>query len=140
MGLNRGRIWLGGLVGGVVWVLWSWVLNMMLLGPRYMDIQNSGWFLKQPRYRFFMEQWIVLLFVLAILLSHLYAWSRATIRPGPGSALKVGFLAGFAMGFPGNFAQATWSPIPRVFPLGWMLEMWAGAILATLVAGFLYRD
>jgi len=25
-------------------------------------------------------------------------------------------------------------------PLGWMLEMWIGAILATVVAGFLYKD
>src|SRR5437588_4706500 len=53
---------------------------------------------------------------------------------------SLGFVVGFAIGFPGNFAQATWSPIPPVFPLGWMLEMWIGAILATLVAGFLYKE
>jgi hypothetical protein len=140
MGVNTGRVWLGGLAGGVVWVAWSWLLNMMLLGPRYMDVQNSGLFLKQPRYPAFMVQWIVMLFVLGIIMSHLYAWARATSGPGPGTALKIGFLAGFAIGFPGNFAQATWSPIPRVFPLGWMLEMWVGAILATLVAGFLYKE
>ena len=140
MGLNRSRIWLGGFVGGVVWIIWSWALNMMFLGPRYMDVQNSGLFLKQPRYPFFMGQWIVLLIALGIIMAYLYAWARATLGPGPGTALKIGFLAGFAMAFPGNFAQATWSPIPRIFPLGWMLEMWVGAILATLVAGFLYKE
>ena len=140
MGLNRRRIWLGGFVGGVVWIIWSWVLNMIFLGPRYLAIQNSGLFLKQPRYPFFMGQWIVLLFLLAIIMSHLYAWSRATIGPGPLTAIKIGFLVGFAIGFPANFAQATWSPIPRIFPLGWMLEVWVGAILATLVAGALYKD
>jgi hypothetical protein len=41
---------------------------------------------------------------------------------------------------PGNFAQAVWSPVSRMLPLGWMLEMWAGAILAAVVAGFLYKD
>ena len=98
MGLNRSRIWLGGFVGGIVWIVWSWVLNMMFLGPRYVDIQNSGLFLKQPRYPFFMGQWIMLLFLLAIIMSHLYAWSRATIRPGPLTAIKIGFLVGLAMG------------------------------------------
>jgi hypothetical protein len=34
----------------------------------------------------------------------------------------------------------TWAVIPRIFPLGWMLELWVGAILATLVAGRIYRD
>lgn len=140
MGLNRGRIWLGGFVGGIVWIIWSWLLNMMFLGPRYMDIQNAGLFLKQPRYQFFTGQWIVLLIVLGLIMAHLYAWARVTSGPGPGTALKIGFLVGFAMAFPGNFAQATWSPIPRIFPLGWMLEMWVGAILATLMAGFLYRE
>jgi hypothetical protein len=25
-------------------------------------------------------------------------------------------------------------------PLGWLLDMWIGAILATVVAGWLYKD
>jgi len=27
-----------------------------------------------------------------------------------------------------------------MFPLGWMLDMWVGAILATLVAGWVYKE
>ena len=27
-----------------------------------------------------------------------------------------------------------------LIPLGWMLEMWGGAILATLVAGWFYKE
>jgi len=84
----------GGFLGGVVWIVWSWVLNMMFLGPRYMDIQNSGLFLKQPGYQFFLGQWIVLLFLLAIIMSHLYAWSRATLGPGPVAAVKLGICGG----------------------------------------------
>jgi hypothetical protein len=49
-------------------------------------------------------------------------------------------MVGFIAGFPLNFAQAAWSPLERIFPLGWMLEMWLGAILATLVAGALYKE
>ncbi|HEY1272748.1 MAG TPA: hypothetical protein VGF08_12210, partial [Terriglobales bacterium] len=127
--------------GGVVWTLWSFALGIFMVGEaRYVEMQNAGLFLKQPRYPAFVVQWIVMLFVLAIVMAHLYAWARGTSGAGPKTALKVGFLVGFVGGFPMSFAQAAWSPIPRIFPLSWMLEIWIGAILATLVAGFLYKD
>jgi len=30
--------------------------------------------------------------------------------------------------------------VSRFLPLGWMLDLWGGAILATLVAGWLYKE
>lgn len=141
MSLNRGRIWLGGLAGGVVWVIWSFVVGKFVItDARYLAAQNAGFFLKTPRYPFFAAQWIALLFILAIAVSHLYAWSRQTLGRGPGTALKVGFLAGFFAGFPGNFAQETWFAGDRGLPFGWMIEMWFGTILAALVAGWIYKD
>jgi hypothetical protein len=141
MHLNRGRIWLGGLAGGVVWTIWSFVVGTYVITPaRYAAAQNAGFFLKTPRYPLFAVQWIVLLFILAIAIAHLYAWARQTLGPGPGSALKIGFLAGFFAGFPDNFGQATWSAVDRGLPFGWMIDMWFGAILAALVAGWVYKD
>jgi hypothetical protein len=141
MALNRGRIWLGGLAGGVVWTLWSLIVGRYVItDARYVAMQNAGHFLKTPRYPFFVGAWIVLLFILAIAVAHLYAWARQGLGPGPGTALKIGFLAGFFAGFPSNFAQATWSAVGRALPFGWMVEMWLGAILAALVAGFLYKE
>jgi hypothetical protein len=141
MSLNKGRIWLGGSVGGVVWSVWSIVVNDFVVGNgRYIAAQNAGVFLKTGRYSFFAGQWIVILFVSAIVLAHLYAWTRQTLGPGPRTALRIGFWVGFVAGFPLNFAQATWLAAGRGLPFGWMLEMWVGAILATLVAGSLYKD
>jgi hypothetical protein len=140
MHLNRGRIWLGGLAGGVVWNLWSFLVYHYITGARYVVAQDAGLFLKTPRYPFFVGQWTALLFILAIAAAHLYAWARQTLGPGPGTALKVGFLVGFFAGFPENFAQETWSAVDRALPFGWMIEMWLGAILAALVAGWLYKD
>jgi hypothetical protein len=141
MGVNRGRIFLGGLAGGVVWNIWSIADQFLIIGmARYQAAQNAGQFLKEPRYPAFQVQWIVLLFILAIIVAHLYAWARQTLGAGPGTAIKVGFLVGFAAGFPTNFGTATWAPFERMFPLGWMLELWVGAILATLVAGWLYKE
>jgi ABC-type Mn2+/Zn2+ transport system permease subunit len=139
MKLNQARIWIGGIAGGVIWSVWSFFINLRQ-APLYEAMQKQGLFLKVPRYPFFTGQWIVLTFVMSILLAYLYAWSRATAGAGPKTALKIGMLVGFCAGVPSNFAQATWSPVPRMLPLGWMLEMWIGAILASLVAGFLYKE
>jgi len=139
MRLNKRRIWLGGLAGGVAWTAWSFLIGMKL-GPLYEAMQKQGLFLKEPRYPFFAVHWILLLFVMSILLAYLYALSRATAGAGPKTAVKIGMIVGFCAGVPGNFAQATWSPVLRMLPLGWMLEMWGGAIIAALVAGVLYKE
>jgi hypothetical protein len=140
MGINRKRAYLGGIVGGVVWNIWSTLINMKVGMARYTAMQNAGLFLKQPRYPGFYASWVIMLFIMAILVAHLYAWVRPRLGAGPRTALKVGMTAGFFAGFPLNFGTATWSPIDRIFPLGWMLEMWVGAILATLAAGALYKE
>jgi hypothetical protein len=139
MKLNHARVWVGGIAGGVVWSAWSFFISTRL-GPFYAAMQSQGLFLKAPRYSLFTPLWIVTLFVMSIILAYLYAWSRNTAGPGPKTALKIGMLVGFCAGFPGNFAQATWSPMPRMLPLGWMLDVWIGMILASLVAGFLYKE
>lgn len=138
MKLNTARIWIGG-ISGVVWTAWGFLIGMRQ-APLYAGMQKLGLFLKQPRYPFFGAQWVLLIFIMSILIAHLYAWSRATAGAGPKTALKIGMLVGFCAGVPDNFAQATWSPIPRLLPLGWMLDLWIGSILAALVAGFLYKD
>jgi hypothetical protein len=69
--LNRGRIWLGGLAGGVVWNAWSFFIYRFITSDRYVAAQNAGVFLKTPRYPFFTGQWIVLLFILSIAVAHL---------------------------------------------------------------------
>jgi hypothetical protein len=94
-------------------------------------------FLKEPRYPFFVGQWFVLLFVLAFIVAWLYASVRATRGAGPKTAVFVGFLVGFATS---NFAMAAWAPFSRHFSLWWKLELWIGAMLAALTAGWLYKD
>jgi uncharacterized membrane protein len=80
MSLNRRKIWLGGAAGGFLWIIWSLIVNMFVIGSgRYEAMQSAGLFLKEPRYRAFEVQWILMLFILAILLAHLYVWVRPTL-------------------------------------------------------------
>lgn len=138
--INQGRVVLGSIAGWVVWAGWSVLINFVVLGDRYGSGQQMGWFLKGSRYPVFLGQWLITLFLLAYIAAWLYASVRGTQGPGPGTALRVGLVFGFAAGFPISLSLANWSVMDRVFPLWWMLELWVGAILATLVAGWLYRD
>jgi len=138
--VNSKRVWLGALAGGVVWLLWGIAMNFGLLMSRYMTAQGQGFMLKTPRYPIFILVWVVTLFVLAWVGSWLYANVRATLGPGPKTALKVGLVLGFVACFPVNFYVSAWVPFSRFIPLGWMFELGVGAVLATLVAGFLYRE
>jgi len=99
MKLNTTRVWLGGIAGGVVWNAWSFFIQTRL-GPFYEAVQKQGLFLKEPRYPFFVGQWILLVFVMSILIAYLYALSRATAGAGPKTALKIGMIVGFCAGMP----------------------------------------
>ncbi len=58
----------------------------------------------------------------------------------PRTALMLGLAMGFGVGFPLNFSAATWMPVSQIFPSWWIIDLWVGAMLATFVAGWLYRD
>lgn len=138
--INWKRVWLGAVVGFIGWAVWGFVCYRVGLVDHYKAAEQAGQFLAQPRYSFFMIAWLVFIFVSALILVWLYAAGRATLGAGPKTALVLGAAVGFAMAVPLNFAMATWSPVPRVVPLWWMLQLWGGAILATLLGGWLYRD
>ncbi len=138
--INTRRLALGALAGGVVWAIWTTVINVGILPPRYAAAQEAGLLLKQPRYSLFVPYWMITVFLLSFVVAWLYTSARATRGAGPGTALKIGLMAGFAAGFPMNFTQAAWSPVGRAIPLWWMIDLWVGAVLASLVAGWVYKD
>ena len=138
--INMQRVFVGGILGGVAWNVWSIIINVGMLGKIYPDAQAAREFLKEPRYPFFIGAQIVLLLMSGIGVAWLYAASRNTLTPGPGSALKVGLVTGVVCTVPLNFALSAWLPCSRMFPLGWTLEGLIGCILASLVAGWCYME
>ena len=138
--VNLRRVGLGALAGGVAWMVWSTVVNMVILGGRYAELQKAGRMVGEPRVPFFVGLWFLALLALAWVVAWLYASVRATRGAGPRTALEVGLLVGFAAGFPINLSNAAWSLAGRFVALWWMIDLWAGAVLAALVAGWLYRE
>src|SRR5208337_5620103 len=106
--VNTRRVALGALAGGLVWSIWSTIVNLVILEPRYALAQAAGTMLKQPRYPYplFLVYWFVTIFLLAYVIAWLYSSVRATRGAGPGTALTVGLLVGFAAGFPLNLTTA----------------------------------
>lgn len=140
--MNGKRILLGALAGGLVWSGWSVLINFVILRPLYLAEGHIGQLLLRPRYgaAAFLISWFVTLFLVSGICSWLYAAVRKSRGPGPRTAVEVGVLVGFATAFPISLAVTNWSPLVRTIPLGWLVDLWVGAILATFVAGALYRD
>jgi len=138
--VNKKRVALGVVVGGLVWSIWSMLVNALILASHYEAAQNAGQLLKAPRYSMFLLYWIVGLFLFTYILMWIYLSLRVTLGPGPKTALRVGFLVGFAIAFPMNLSMASWAPFDRVFPLWWMLDLWIGSMLATFISAALYKD
>ena len=138
--VNKKRVVLGVLVGGLAWCMWSGLVNGVILSTHYAAAQDSGALLREARYPLFLVYWFVGLFVFTYILTWIYLSLRETLGPGPKTALRVGFLVGFAIAFPVNLSVAAWVPIDRVFPLWWMLDLWGGAMLATFVSAALYKE
>jgi len=145
--INQRRVWLGALVGGLVFNVWSMVvefgLSGLIVGKTRMDLAAaSGWFLKEPRMSpgLFFIVWVFSLFVVSYGLAWAYAAMRATVGAGPGTAFKLGLVVAFAAAFPLNFAHAVFDGLAVAFWVMWMIEIGGGAILAALAAGRVYRD
>ena len=134
------RVAMGTLAGGVVWGIWSTIVNMVILKSKYQFAQENHLLLSQPRYPLFIVYWFVTLFLLTYVLTWVYASARATLGPGPITALRVGLLMGFVMGFPLSLSMVSWATFSRFIVLGWMLDLWVGSILATLVSAWLYKE
>ena len=134
------RVILSSLAGGLAWFFWSTVVNLWGIGSKYAAAQQSGQFLSQPRYSFFVGVWILMTFLISYIIAWLYAGLAQVYGRGLRTALSLGLLVGFVAGFPMNFALATWLPVERIFPLWWMLELWVGCIIAALVTSLVYRE
>jgi len=145
--INKRSVQVGALAGGVVFFVWSMVMEFgvagVLVGKPRMDIaMNAGWFLKDPRVPvwLFFVVWLLSLFAISYGLAWLYAAIRATAGPGPRTAATLGLIVGFAAGFPLEFAHGVFQPLSARYAVMWMLEMGVGCILAALTAGKLYKE
>ena len=149
-GINSRRVLIGGIAGGLVFIAWcllnEFVLLPMMIGGagQYEAAMAQGLFLAQGASRLsmgtFIVIWMASLFVIAYGIAWAYAAMRATAGAGPGTAVKLGLIVGFAAGFPMDFAHGVFQTLAPAFWFSWGLEMLVGSVLAALTAGWVYKD
>ena len=61
--VNKKRVALGVVVGGVVWGIWSAVVNAVILSPHYIAAYEKGELIKGGRYPLFLVYWFIGLFL-----------------------------------------------------------------------------
>jgi hypothetical protein len=138
--INKRRVLIGALGGTIFWLMWSMVVQVGVLWKKYPEAQAANLLLDAPRYPLFFVYWIITLFLLSYLIAWFYAHLRESQGPGPATALKLGLRLGFFAAVPYALSVAAWSPLNRVFPLWWGLELWVGACLSAIVSGWLYKE
>lgn len=137
--MNRGRIVLGGLLGGVVFFVVSMLINLVVLADRYKVLTDAGVVRATPRGAFLVVHPLLLLLA-GIALTWLYAAARPRLGAGPRTALQVGLLAGLVTSVPSNFSQFAWTHSGGYVAMWWTIEMAAGCALATLAGAWVYRE
>lgn len=140
--VNGKRVLMGALAGAVVWSVWTGIVTMGILNPAYHAEQSLGHLLAKSRYGagIFFFSWALTVLLVSGTGAWIYAVMRGSRGAGPRTALKIGLVLGFAAGFPVDLSILTWLPVTPIVPLFWMVDIWGGVILATLVAAFLYKD
>lgn len=136
--INYGKLILGGILAAVVLMVVGMIVHGMILESHYEFFQKQGAVLAEPREM----GWLVhvagtLLSGMAI--SGLYVMGRKFSGPGPKTAIRVGWAVGlFTIG--GAAAEYTFYNLGGMIPLLTWVGNVAGAILAALVAGWVYKD
>jgi hypothetical protein len=136
--INHGRVFLGGLLAGVVFNIGEFILNEPILGEQWIAAMQD---LNRPPIGGSQIAWFVIMgFAYGIAAVRLYAAIRPRFGPGPRTAIRAGLALWFliwVLGFGSTL-------ITNLYPKGLVLTsiLWGlfEAPIATLVGAWVYRE
>jgi len=135
--INYGRMILGGVLGAVVLFAVGFLVHGVLLKDNYMFFQGSS-VLMEPRENGMLIHSVATI-ISGLCLSMLYVVARKFGGAGPLTAIKVGFTVGlFTIG--GMSAMYAFYNLGGMIPFMTLADNIVGCMLATLVAGMVYKD
>lgn len=137
--INQRRLLLGAMAGFLAWATWSAVINFVVLASHYQAAQQAGQVLGHHSYPLYLGSWFLTVLVLSFIAAQFNAWARASLGPGRRTALTVGCLLGLAVAMPIEVTTSRLS-IDHIFTVSWIVDLVGGAVLATFVAGWVYKD
>ena len=134
--INWGRVILGGLIAGVVMNIIDYVVNVPLLGARWMSETNLLHIEHMPSAGMSAMGWILSDLLIGWIAIWLYAGIRPRFNPGPKTALMAGFavwaltaIAYSSFCFMGIYSHALMFHSALGALVAKLLGTWAGAAL-----------
>jgi hypothetical protein len=135
--INWGRVFLGGLLGGLIINIFEWVMNGVVFAAKWDSAMEAlGHKMSSSAISFF----VVWGFLAGIAAVWLYAAARPRFGAGPKTAVLTGFafwIFSYALPFLGQFAM-------QLFPVHLMvIGLCIGLVeivLASLAGGWVYRE
>ena len=129
---------LGGVLATVVLSATGMVFHGVILGDHYKTLATMGSVLAEPR-AMGLPIYYAGTLISGLALSMIYVVARKFGGPGPMTAIRVGVTVGlFTTG--GMAAEYAFYNLGGMVPLVSLVSNITGAVLATLAAGFLYKD
>lgn len=138
-GINWGRVFLGGIVAGIVVNIGEFLLNAVVLKNDW-DAAMKALNKSMPMTGSAMTVWMVFGLVVGIASVWLYAAIRPRYGAGPGTAVKAAVAAWFFLTLLSSVAQANMGLFPSriltVATIWGLVEL----IIATLIGAWLYKE
>jgi hypothetical protein len=137
--INMGRVFLGGLLAGVIINISEFLLHAVVLKR---DLEEAMRAMNRPATMTGgqMAVWIILSFAIGIAVVWLYAAIRPRYGPGPGTAAKAGLAAWFFGSLVAAVVQANLGLFGGnliVVPVIWTL---VEAVVATVAGAWVYKE
>jgi|ERR1035437_3370041 fluoride ion exporter CrcB/FEX len=137
--INYGRMIMGGVLAAVVLFAVGFLIHGVVLADNYKFFEGKSiWSLEYPK-KYGMLVDIGGHLVSGMCLSFLYVIARKFGTPGPMIAILVGFLVGLST-ISGISAEYAFYNFGKMIPLMSLVNNIVGCILATLLAGLVYKD
>jgi predicted permease len=137
--INMGRVFLGGLLAGVIINISEFLLHAVVLKR---DLEEAMKSMNRPATMTGGQTavWIILSFVIGIAVVWLYAAIRPRYGPGPGTAARAGLAAWFFGNLVAAVVQANLGLFGGnliVVPVIWTL---VEAVVATVAGAWVYKE
>lgn len=136
--IRWGYLLLGGFLAGLLILGKDFILHHNYLLQHWHSAIAAGHF--HPAQPWFRGVFLAESLLEGILLAWLYVLARGRLGPGPRTAIVAGLTGGLLVRGVTAIDYLMWIPVPPVFPVGVFIVGVVTSILATLLAGWVYRE